>query len=63
MGRCQFIRWVAERDNSPTQGYLRPQSTDFSGLSGSPTICSPLPDGVASLDRLFPAIATAGRAW
>jgi hypothetical protein len=56
---------VAERDNSPTQDISieprssRPQSTDFSGLSGSPAFRSPRPDG-ASLDALSPAM---GDSW
>ena len=35
-------------------------STDFSDRSSCPTFCSPLPNGVTSLDRLFPAI---GNNW
>ncbi|KAF8256904.1 hypothetical protein EI94DRAFT_1774759 [Lactarius quietus] len=59
---------VAERDNSPTQDISvveprssRPQSTDFSGLSGSPAFSrSPRPDSNAALDGLSPAI---GDSW
>ena len=61
---------VAEGDKSPTLDLTvetrssRPQSTDFSALSGSPAFHSPRPDGgVASLDGLSPLWATAGRAW
>ena len=38
----------------------RPQSTDFSALSGSPAFRSPCPDGVSSLDELSPAM---GDGW
>ena len=38
----------------------RPQSTDFSALSGSPAFRSPRPDGVSSLDGLSPAM---GDSW
>ena len=58
---------VAERDNSPTLDMTvetrssRPQSTDFSALSGSPAFRSPRPDGgVSSLDGLSPAM---GDSW
>jgi hypothetical protein len=57
---------VVERDNSPTQDISieprssRPQSTDFSGLSGSPAFRSPRPDGGAPLDGLSPAM---GDSW
>ena len=57
---------VAERDNSPTQDISveprssRPQSTDFSGLSGSPAFRSPRPESGAGLDGLSPAI---GDSW
>ena len=57
---------VAERDNSPTQDILveprssRPQSTDFSGLSGSPAFRPSRPDAGNSLDGLSPAI---GDSW
>ena len=57
---------VAERDNFPSQDISveprssRLQSTDFSGLSGSPAFRSPRPDSGAALDGLSPAI---GDSW
>ncbi|KAN0130650.1 hypothetical protein V8E53_011543 [Lactarius tabidus] len=57
---------VAERDNSPTQDISveprssRPQSSDFSGLSGCPALRSPCSDDGSSFDGLSP---TMGDSW
>jgi hypothetical protein len=65
MDRRQSLGQVAERDNSSTQDISiepkssRPQSTDFSGLSGHPAFRAPRPDG-ASLDAVSPAM---GDSW
>ena len=65
MGLCSLGQ-VAERDNSTTHDISveprssRPQSTDFSGLSGSPAFHSPRPDSSAVHNGLSPAI---GDSW
>ena len=65
MGLCSLGQ-VAERDNSTTHDISveprssRPQSTDFSGLSGSPAFHSPRTDSGAALDGLSPTI---GGSW